>query len=379
MDLAIRGMNRGMRLLDQIRAEMRRQHKSVRTENAYVAWILRYIRYHGIRHPMEMGRQEINEFLTWLATNRKVAASTQNQALSAIVFLYKHVLKIEIDGIDAARARRARRLPSVLAQGEVGRMLAHVSGQTGMVIRLLYGCGMRIGEACELRVQNVELERGAITIRGGKGDKDRVVMLPKTMRPELERQLERRRQVHERDRNDGGGFVPVPHAFARKSPHAPSTLGWQFLFMARDQIIDRDSGRRFRPPIHRTTVQRSVKDAAAKAGLAKRVSPHTLRHSFATHMIEAGIDIRTVQKLLGHTNVQTTMIYLHVAEQNFPGITSPLDRMHEAMNMMPTAPGTTPSPSAGPPPTWPHAMPPGPYRDSTRGPHSGPHPDSPCG
>jgi integron integrase len=361
-----------MKLLDQIRAELRRQHKSDRTETAYVSWILRYIRYHGIRHPKEMGRDEINEFLTWLATDRKVASSTQNQALSAIIFLYRHVLKIEVQGIDAERARRTRRLPSVLSQGEVGRMLAHVSGQTGMVVRLLYGCGMRIGEACELRVQNVELERGAITIRGGKGDKDRVVMLPKTIRPELERHMERRRQIHEQDRAAGGGYAPVPHAFARKSPNAPSTFGWQFLFMARDQIVNRETGRRFRPPIHRTTVQRAVKEAVTKAALTKRVSAHTLRHSFATHMIEAGIDIRTVQKLLGHTNVQTTMIYLHVAEQNFPGITSPLDRMHEAMIVMPPPPGTTPGTGSGPHPGSPPGSAPGLSPGSSSGPGSPP-------
>lgn len=346
-----------MKFLDQVRAEMRRQHKSPRTEKAYVAWMERYIRFHGIRHPKEMGVPEINQFLTWLATDRKVAAATQDQALNALVYLYRQVLGRELEGIHAIRAKRTRRLPNVLSRVDVARLLAHVSGQAGVLTRMLYGCGLRVGEGCELRVQDLDIGRGQITVRYGKGSKDRAVMLPKSLQPDIERQLERRWQIHQRDLAEGGGVAPIPFAFARKSPSAPSSFGWQFLFMGRDQILDRERGQRFRPPIHRTTVQRVIKAAATQASITARVSAHTLRHSFATHMLEAGIDIRTVQKLLGHGNVKTTMIYLHVVEQNFPGITSPLDRLHEIPMLTPPASVPPPSSASSPPSSPPYSPP----------------------
>ena len=326
-----------MKLLDRVRETMRRRHMAERTEQAYVSWIVRYIRFHKLRHPADMGQEEITEFLSWLATDRKVSASTQNQALNAIAFLYLKVLGQEIGDIEAIRARRTRRLPVVLSPEEVARVLAHLDGQPSLAAQLMYGCGLRVAEACEIRVQNLDLDRGQVVVRSGKGDRDRVVMLPRAARPQLEAQLQRRRHVHERDLAEGGGNAPVPAAYARKSPTAPTSLGWQFLFMARAPIPDPERGGAvFRPPIHRTTVQRAIKQAGHNALLQKRITSHSLRHSFATHLLESGVDIRTVQKLLGHRSVQTTMIYLHVAEQNFPGITSPLDRIRS-----PTPPRTT--------------------------------------
>lgn len=334
-----------MKLLDRVREALRVRRRSPNTEKAYIAWIVRYIRYHKLRHPQEMGEKEVTEFLTWLAVERKVSASTQNQAMNALAFLYHQVLEKPMGNVDAIKGNRTRRLPVVMATSEVEELLLQMRGQPALAAHMMYGCGLRVAEACELRVQDVELERDQITVRGGKGDRDRVVMLPRSVRGDLQRQIARRERIHEQDMAAGGGYVPLPGAFALKSPSSPRKLGWQFLFMARRQITDRDTGRLFRPPLHRSSVQRAVKVAASRAGLVKRVSSHTLRHSFATHMLEAGIDIRTVQKLLGHRSVQTTMVYLHVCEQNFPGITSPLDRLHSRRSSH-AAPG---SPAAPPP------------------------------
>jgi integron integrase len=279
-----------------------------------------------------MGAREIEEFLTHLAVRDHVAASTQSQALNALVFLYKRVLEIDPGRLDAVRARRPRRLPVVLSREEVRRVLRSVEGCQGLyslMAQVMYGSGLRLMECCRLRVKDIDLSRRQLLIREGKGDKDRVVMLPRGLQEGLTRQVDQRREVHERDLARGIAFVPLPHALARKYPGAVKELGWQFVF-ASDRISqDPITGNWGRHHVHESALQRAVSIAARKAGLRKRATCHTFRHSFATHLLERGVDLRTVQELLGHEDVSTTMIYTHVMTHGAAGTTSPLETLAE--------------------------------------------------
>ena len=315
------------RLLDQVREQIRLRHYSIRTEAVYLEWVKRFIRFHRYRHPLEMGAAEVEAFLSDLAVRRDVSASTQNQALSALLFLYKQVLLVELPWLDGViRARRPRRLPVVLTQTEVASVLAQLEGSVWLVASLLYGSGMRLMEALRLRVKDVEFSRLEILIRDGKGQKDRVTMLPRKLAAPLELHLQRVRALHEQDLQEGYGRANLPHALARKYPNAAAEWGWQFVFPSANRSIDPRSGGIFRHHLHEKTIQRSVRNAVRRVGLHKPATPHTLRHSFATHLLESGQDIRTVQELLGHSDVKTTQIYTHVLNRGGLAVLSPLDR-----------------------------------------------------
>ena len=314
------------RLLDQMREILRLHHYSIRTEEAYLVWVKRYILFHNKRHPVEMGEKEISEFLTHLAVDRRVSASTQNQALSAILFLYKKVLNQHLDWLEnVVRAKRPKRLPVVLTKQEVMRILDTMIGTSALVARLLYGTGMRLMEGLRLRVQDVDFERREILVRSGKGNKDRVTTLPEVLTPQLEGQLEHVKQLHQSDLQDGFGRVYLPFALDRKYPNAGIELGWQYFFPSGSRSTDPRTGRIMRHHLHEKNIGRSIRNSARKVGIYKRVSSHTLRHCFATHLLEAGYDIRTVQELLGHKDVKTTMIYTHVLNRGGRGVRSPLD------------------------------------------------------
>lgn len=315
-------------LLEQAREKLRLKHYSLRTERAYLDWMRRYVRFHGKRHPREMGAAEVEAFLSHLAVERSVAASTQNQALAALLFLYREVLGMNLPwmaGIE--RAKRPQRLPTVLTVREVGAVLDRMEGTLGMMARLLYGTGMRLMEGVRLRVKDLDFEIRQITVRDGKGAKDRVTMLPAALMEPLQAHLERIKAVHEADLAEGFGAVWLPDALAVKDPNAPMEWGWQYVFPARSLSVDPRSGKKRRHHIDEKALQRAVKKAAQAAAIAKPVSPHTFRHSFATHVLEAGYDIRTVQALLGHKEVTTTMIYTHVLNRGGQGVVSPLDRI----------------------------------------------------
>jgi integron integrase len=313
------------KLLDQLREVLRLKHYSYRTEEAYVNWVRRFILFHGKRHPAEMGAPEIQAFLAHLAVEGNVSASTQNQALSAILFLYREVLHKEIDPILLPSAKRPQRLPTVLTRDEVRRLLDHLDGIYKLMAQLLYGSGLRLMECVRLRIQDVDFEYRTITVRDGKGEKDRIVPLPETVIPELRRQIERVRLLHEEDLAAGYGEVYLPDALERKYPNAAREFIWQYLFPAAQRSVDPRSDKVRRHHIDPSGLQRAVKQAAREAGIPKRVTPHTLRHSFATHLLQAGYDIRTVQELLGHKDVRTTMIYTHVLQRGGLAVRSPLD------------------------------------------------------
>lgn len=316
------------KLLDAVRALMRARHMSPRTEQAYVAWIRRYVRYHGMRHPRELGESEVVAFVTYLAAERHVARSTQVQALSALLLLYRDVLRKPIADVRAiVRSTVPVRLPTVMTRAEVGAVLERLRGEVKLVALLLYGAGLRLQECLTLRVKDVDVGRGEIVIRRGKGGKDRVTMLPSAARDDLQRQLERARAVHERDLAAGAGRVALPNALARKAPSWSREWAWQWVFPAHRQYVDAATGERRRHHLHETVVQRHVQRAVRDAGLTKRATCHTFRHSFATHLLEDGYDIRTVQELLGHTDVATTMVYTHVLNRGGRGVRSPLDRL----------------------------------------------------
>ncbi len=315
------------KLLDQVREQIRLRHYSIRTEAVYLEWVKRYIRFHKYRHPQEMGGPEVEAFLSDLAVRRDVSASTQNQALSAILFLYKQVLQIELPWMDGViRARRPQRLPVVLTREEVASVLAQLDGTLWLIASLLYGSGMRLMEVLRLRVKDVEFARLEILIRDGKGQKDRVTMLPRKLAAPLELHLQRVRALHEQDLREGYGRANLPHALARKYPNAAADWGWQFVFPSVNRSEDPRSGGIFRHHLHEKTIQRAVRNAVRRVGLHKPATPHTLRHSFATHLLESGQDIRTVQELLGHSDVKTTQIYTHVLNRGGLGVLSPLDR-----------------------------------------------------
>ena len=316
------------RLLDQVRDKIRLKHYSLRTEQAYVDWIRRYILHHDKRHPSEMGAAEVEAFLTHLATARGVAAATQNQAKSALLFLYKEVLGIELPWLEhVEKAKAPRRLPVVLTRDEVAAVLARLHGVHALVGHLLYGTGMRIMEGVRLRVKDIEFTRRLIIVRDGKGQKDRVAMLPDRVVPPLQTQLARARALHERDVASGFGHVGLPYALARKYPNAARDWGWQYVFPAAQRALDPRTREVRRHHLGDQAFQRAMRQAVRDAGLAKPATPHTLRHSFATHLLESGYDIRTVQELLGHSEVSTTMIYTHVLNRGGLGVVSPLDRL----------------------------------------------------
>jgi integron integrase len=318
-----------VKLLDEVRRTIRVRHYSRDTEKTYLHWIERFVRFHAgdgtWRHPQDLGAADVEAFLTDLAVRHKVAASTQNQALNAIIFLYRHVLAQELGNIDAVRAKRPRRMPVVLSRAEVVALFEQMHGPSRLMAQLMYGSGLRVSECCRLRVKDVDLDRMQITVRQGKGDKDRIVMLPQAICSALAEHLAWRTKLHARDLQRGSGWVELPGAFARKEPRAATSLAWQFLFPSRRVCRRSGDGQYTRYHTHPSAIQRAVKEAAAAAGIAKRVTCHTLRHSFATHLLEAGYDVRTVQKLLGHRKLETTMIYTHVMETGPAGVCSPLD------------------------------------------------------
>jgi integron integrase len=293
-----------------------------------VHWTKRYIFFHGKRHPAEMGAPEVTEFLTALAVRDKVAASTQNQALSALLFLYRHVLGVELPWLDdLVRAKRPQRLPVVLTREEIRAVLGRLEGVSRLMAIILYGAGLRLLECCRLRIQDVDFATNEIVIRDGKGGKDRMTMLPAAVKTELVRHVARVREQHQADLRQGAGWVELPGALARKYPNAGREWRWQWIFPATRVYVDRLTGQRRRHHLHESVLQRAVKDAVRAAGIAKRATCHTFRHSFATHLLEEGHDIRTVQELLGHRDVTTTMLYTHVLNRGPAGARSPADRM----------------------------------------------------
>lgn len=316
------------RLLDRVRDAVRRRHYSRRTEEAYLSWIRRFILFHGKRHPAQMGVDEITRFLTALAVQGKVASSTQNQAVSALLFLYREVLGQEIPWLDSlVYAKRSRRLPVVLTRDEVRALLEHLHGVPRLMALLLYGAGLRLLECARLRVKDIDFASNQIVVRAGKGERDRVTMLPAAVKADLARHLEAVRRQYDQDLRRGAGWVELPGALMRKYPHAGREWGWQWVFPATRIYVDRVTGQRRRHHLHETVLQRAVKEAARRAGIAKRATCHTFRHSFATHLLEDGCDIRTVQALLGHRDVSTTMIYTHVLNRGPGAVRSPADRL----------------------------------------------------
>lgn len=317
-----------VRLLDAVRNRCRLKHYSIRTEQAYSGWIRRFILFHGKVHPKAMGAAEVEQFLTQLAVVCKVAAGTQNQALSALLFLYKEILGVELPWLESVtRAKRPQRVPTVLSALEVQWVLARLEGRDWLMASLLYGTGMRLMECVRLRVKDVDFSRNEITVRDGKGGKDRHTVLPSSLVEPLMRQLERVREVHREDMAAGYAGVYLPHALARKYARAPTELAWQYVFPASKVSTDPRGGAVRRHHVDEGLLQRAVRRAVQGAGISKPASCHTLRHSFATHLIEAGYDIRTVQELLGHADVATTQIYTHVLNRGGSGVLSPLDRL----------------------------------------------------
>lgn len=314
------------KLLDQIRDRIRTKHYSLRTETQYVQWIKRFILFHDKRHPQEMGAAEVEAFLTHLAVVGKVSASTQNQALSALLFLYKEVLSIDLPWLDkVVRAKQPQRLPVVLTRTEVQAVLTRMSGTYGLMANLLYGTGMRLMECVRLRVKDVDFEREEILIRNGKGAKDRITLLPKSLAEPLQAHLLQRRTLFDDDSRSGKASVYLPDALERKYPNAATDWAWQYIFPSGSFSIDPRSGVERRHHIDEKLLQRAMKKAVQASGITKLATPHTLRHSFATHLLDSGYDIRTIQELLGHKDVYTTMIYTHVLNKGGRGVKSPLD------------------------------------------------------
>lgn len=314
-------------VLAQLSEALRVRHYSRRTEEAYVGWARRFATFHGLRDPRSLGADDISRFVSSLAT-AGVSASTQNQALSAVLFLYQEVLGVAVENLaNIVRAQRPQRLPVVLSRSEVAAVLRQLSGVEWLMASLLYGCGLRIMECVELRVKDILIERGEISIRDGKGGKDRVTMLPAALRTPIVTHLEQRRRLHEADLAGGRGSVALPGQLHRKYPRAPFEWGWQWVFPATRVYRDRETGWPRRHPLHESVIQKAVKRAGSQARLPRAATCHTLRHSFATHRLESGYDIRTIQELLGHRDVSTTMIYTHVLNRGGRGVRSPFDTL----------------------------------------------------
>jgi integron integrase len=321
---------KAVKLLDQLRERIRYLHYSIRTEEVYVYWVRTFIRFHRLRHPASMGQAEIEAFLSWLANTRKVAASTHKQALSALLFFYGKVLEANLPWMaEIGRPRTQRRLPTVLSRDEVAQVIALLDGEHRLFAQLLYGTGMRINEGLQLRVKDIDFDRGAIVVREGKGGKDRAVMLPQRLVPALREQLARARVLWQADRDAGNGGVAMPDALERKYPRAGASWTWFWVFPQDCHSVDPRSGVVRRHHAYDQTFQRAFKRAVSRTGIAKLATPHTLRHSFATHVLQAGYDIRSVQELLGHSNVATTMIYTHVLKVGGGGVRSPMDSLPE--------------------------------------------------
>ena len=315
------------RLFDEVSRCLRVKHYSLRTEKVYLGWIKRFILANDRRHPRDMGVQEVEQFLSGLAVEGKVAANTQNQALSALLFLYRQVLHVDLPWMESVvRAKRPQRLPTVLARQEVQQMLAQMDGRSGLLASLLYGTGLRLMEGLRLRVKDVDFARNEITVRDGKGGKDRRTMLPRSLVEPLQKEVERARTLHQADLAAGFGAVWLPHALERKYQNANREFGWQYVFPALERSVDPHSGVERRHHFDDGMLSRALKKARLAAGIDKPVSAHTLRHSFATHLLESGYDLRTIQELLGHKDVATTQIYTHVLNRGGGGVLSPLDR-----------------------------------------------------
>jgi len=313
-------------LIERVRTEIRTRHYSRRTEKAYVGWIKRFVDFHGQRDATTMGAREIADYLASLAVHERVASATQNQAFSALIFLYRDVLGLEVEGLDdVVRAKRPVRLPVVLTPGEVRTTLRAMRGTPRLVALLLYGAGLRLLECCSLRVKDLDFTRREITVRDGKGRKDRVTVLPASLVSPLRAHLDRVQRQHKSDLAAGAGSVVLPDALDRKYPAAGREWGWQWVFPASRFHVERESGERRRHHVHESVIQREFAAAVRGAGLTKPATCHTLRHSFATHLLESGYDIRTIQELLGHSDVATTMIYTHVLNRGGQGVRSPLD------------------------------------------------------
>jgi integron integrase len=314
------------RLLDCLREALRARHYSRRTEQTYCAWVRRFIYFHNIRHPAEMGEPEINAFLTQLAVKHKVSASTQNQALSALLFLYRHVLGREIGDLgNVIRARKPKRLPVVMTREEVRAVLGQLTGDKWLMASLMYGAGLRLMECLRLRVQDLDFSRNEIMVRDGKGAKDRITMLPESLKSALNDHLRKVRMIHKSDLSAGWGRVQMPMALDRKYPNAPAEWRWQWVFPQQNRWKNIKTGEEGRHHVHETILQRAVREAVRTANVVKHVGCHTFRHSFATHLLEAGYDIRTIQELLGHKDVSTTMVYTHVLSKGGRGVQSPID------------------------------------------------------
>jgi integron integrase len=314
------------RLLDSVRAAIRLRHYSYRTEKAYVDWIRRFILFHRKRHPAEMGGNEVTEFLSHLANEGRVAAATQAQALAALLFLYKRVMNVDLPWLDkVVRARRPKRLPTVLRPEEAQQVIANMKGVHALIAALLYGSGLRLLEALRLRIKDIDFYHRRVIVRDGKGFKDRVTVLPSSLKSPLQEHLSRVRLLHDQAMRLGYGGVQLPHALARKYPRAQFEWSWQYVFPSVRASADPRTGARRRHHIFEDSVQRQVRQAARRAGIERPVSPHTFRHSFATHLLENGYDIRTVQELLGHKDVSTTQIYTHVMAPGANPVRSPLD------------------------------------------------------
>ncbi|GAB4477318.1 MAG: integron integrase [Elainellaceae cyanobacterium] len=313
------------KLLDQVRDAVRLRHYAYRTEETYVQWIRRYILFHNKRHPREMGKPEIEAFLTHLAVEGRVSASTQNQALSALLFLYRQVLDLNVTGIDAVRAKQPQNVPTVLTKQEAISVIQQCDGIYQLVVKLLYGSGLRLIEGLRLRVKDIDFAQQQIVVRDGKGSKSRVTMLPSSVASELRDHLVGVQRQHQQDLSRGFGFVNLPFALERKYPNANRDWIWQYVFPSGSIIKDPRSGLMCRHHLHESGVQKAVKQASRAVGLTKRIGCHTFRHSFATHLLESGYDIRTIQELLGHKDVKTTMIYTHVLNRGGRGVQSPLD------------------------------------------------------
>ena len=314
------------KLLDRVRSLMRMRHYSYQTEQTYLKWILRYIRFHNVKHPKEMGAAEVEAFLTHLAVTRNVAASTQNQALAALLFLYREVLGMDLPWLDKfTPAKKSSRVPVVLTKDEVKTIINQLKDTNWLIANLLYGAGLRLQEALRLRVKDLDFGFRQIVVRDGKGAKDRFTVLPNVLIEPLQKQLESARKIHEMDLRNGLGRVVMPFALARKYPNAEKEWTWQFVFPSKSLSVDPRSGLKGRQHVSPSSLQKPFKEAVRKSRIPKNASPHTLRHSFATHLLQDGYDIRTIQDLLGHKEISTTMIYTHVLQNNRLGVRSPVD------------------------------------------------------